>query len=111
MIFAVKFVCLFGALIVAAHAGIAVYVYRDRLALALGILRGHIVYDEKKENGKFGCGREHVEGDAVVVKKKEYEDLKNAAAQLVFAQGYIADVEAIRGKTTYAQRYEDIGGR
>lgn len=96
-------VAIIGACVVSAYAGIAIYAHRDRLSTAFSIARGHIAL-EKIENGqKFKCVREHPEAGYVVIKKIEYDRLVRAANELTVARGFIGDVEAIRGKTTYSE--------
>lgn len=104
-------VLFFGSCVLSAYVGIFVYFNWPRVVLAAAILRGRIVYDEKKENGKFGCARQHPEPGHVVVKGDEYKELQRAASELVFARGFIAEIEALRGKTTYADAYLEVSGK
>lgn len=103
-------VAIVGACVVSAYAGIAIYAHRDRLSTAFSVARGHIAL-EKIENGqKFKCAREHPEAGYVVIKETDYKRLVRASHELTIARGFIGDVEAIRGKTIYAEVVSEVMG-
>lgn len=85
--------------------GVLWYRHRDRLALAVDVLRGRVKYAE----GKFSCSREHVEANFVTVKKDDLEAMKRANEELKIARGFIASFKEARA--SYAEAVRETIGR
>lgn len=71
---------------------------RERIKLAVGVLRGHLKIEQKKDsNGgetfSVSCARPHAETGNVVLKQSEHDALVRNSNELTLALGYIARCE------------------
>lgn len=84
LVFVLGWVASFAA---STFASVAIYKHRERVRVALEVLRGRV---KISQDGIARCEREHLEPSCVQVKKQDFDNLKKVADEHKVALGFIA---------------------